>query len=71
MGGELGGPVGEGATKLPGLCHSVQGGSGGFAPRFSPWLTKGGPGGLPPGLGHRVQGGPGGLPPGLGHSAWN
>ena len=32
----------------------------------------GGPGGLPSGLGHRVQGGGlGGLPPGLGHSAWN
>ena len=55
MGGELGGPGGE----APGLGHSVQGGSGGLAPRFRPWHTKGGPGGLPPGLGQRVQGGSG------------
>ena len=44
-------------AKPPVLGHSVQGGSGGLAPRFRPWCTKGGPGGLPPGLGHRVQGG--------------
>ena len=36
-------------------------------PRFKATAYKGGPGGLPPGLGHGVQGGPGGLPPVLGH----
>ena len=43
-------------------------------PRFRPRHTKGGPGGLPTGLGHSVQRcGPGAcaLPPCLGHSAWN
>ena len=52
MGGEPGVPGGE----APVLGHGVQGGSGGLSPRFRP---------------RRTRGGPGGLPPGLGHSAWN
>ena len=37
----------------PGLGHSVQGGGPeGLPPRFRLWHTKGGPGGLPLGLGH-------------------
>ena len=36
---------------------------GGEAPQFRPQRSRGGPGGLPPGLGHIVQGGSGGLAP--------
>ena len=39
------------------------GGPGGEAHRFRPRRTRGGPGGLPPCLGHRIQGGSGGLAP--------
>ena len=67
----MGGELRVRGAKPPGLGHSIQGGSGGLAPRFRSWHTNGGPGGLPPGLGHRVQKGSGGLPPGLGHSASN
>ena len=39
------------------------GGPWGFAPRFRPRRTRGGPEGFPPGLGHGVQGESGGLAP--------
>ena len=59
MGGELGCPGGE----APGLFHSVQGGSGGLAPRFRPRRIRGVRGGLPPGLGQGVQRGVRGVCP--------
>ena len=39
------------------------GGLGGRSPRFRPQRPRGGPWGLPPGLGHGIQGGSGGLAP--------
>ena len=44
----MGGELGVRGAKPPGLGHSVQGGSGGLAPRFRPQRTSGGPGACPP-----------------------
>ena len=45
----------------PGLGHGVQGRSGGLASRFRPQHTRGGPGGLAPGLVGWVRAGVGKL----------